>query len=79
MYFSCKKEEYDRYFNRLDRQVEESRLDRFSFLLPIVGLCSSKWQAIKAVSCGCHTPARVRFVTSPFHCLHELDQQMQPS
>ena len=25
------------------------------------------------------TPARVRFVTSPFHCLHELDRQMQPS
>ena len=43
------------------------------------GLCSGKWQAIKAVPCGRWTPARVRFITSPFHCLHELDQQMQPS
>ena len=33
-----------------------------------------KWQAIKAVPCGRWTPARVRFVTSPFHCLHELDR-----
>ena len=40
------------------------------------GLCSGKWQAIKAVPCGRWTPARVRFVTSPFHCLHELDRQM---
>ena len=39
----------------------------------------SKLQAIKAVPCGRLTPARVRFVTSPFHCLHELDRQMQPS
>ena len=75
----AKKKEYDRYFDRLDRPVEESRPDRFPFLLSIVGLCSGKWQAIKAVPCGCRTPARVRFVTSPFHCLHELDQQMQPS
>ena len=29
-----------------------------------------KWQAIKAVPCGRWTPVRVRFVTSPFHCLH---------
>ena len=28
---------------------------------------------------GPWTPARVRFATSPFHCLHELDRQMQPS
>ena len=39
----------------------------------------SKWQAIKAVPCGHWTAARVRFVTSPFHCLHDLDRQMQPS
>ena len=37
------------------------------------GLCLGKWQATKAVPCGRWTPARVRFVTSPFHCLHELD------
>ena len=48
-------------------------------LLQTGGLCSGKWQAIKAVPCGRWTPARVRFVTSPFHCLHELDRQMQPS
>ena len=42
-------------------------------------LCSNKWQAIKAVPCGSWTPARVRFVTSPFYGLHELDRQMQPS
>ena len=42
-------------------------------------LCSGKWQAIKAVPCGRWTLARVRFVTSLFHCLHELDRQMQPS
>ena len=42
-------------------------------------LCSGKWQAIKAVPFGRWTPAGVRFVTSPFHCLHELDRQMQPS
>ena len=24
-------------------------------------------------------PARVRFVTSPFHCLHELDKQIRPT
>ena len=35
--------------------------------------------AIKSVPCGRWTPARVRFVTSSFHCLHELDRQMQPS
>ena len=46
-------------------------------LLSTGGLCSGKWQAIKAVPCGRWTPARVRFVTSPFHCLHELDRQMQ--
>ena len=28
MSFSCKKGEFDRYFNRLDRPVEESRPDR---------------------------------------------------
>ena len=38
-----------------------------------------KWQAIKAVPCGRWTPVRVRFVTSPFHCLHEFDRQRQPS
>ena len=37
------------------------------------------WQAIKAVPCVRWTPAKVRFVTSPFHCLHKLDRQMQPS
>ena len=31
---------------------------------------------IKAVPCGRWTPARVRFVSSTFHCLHELDRQM---
>ena len=40
---------------------------------------SGKWQAIKAVPCGLWTPTRVRFVISTFHCLHELDRQMQPS
>ena len=40
---------------------------------------SGKWQAIKAVPRGRWTPARVGFVPSPLHCLHELDQQMQPS
>ena len=34
---------------------------------------------IKAVPCGRWTPPRVRFVTSLFHCLHELDRQMQLS
>ena len=48
-------------------------------LLPTGGLCPSKWQAIKAVPCGQWTPAGVRFVTSPLHCLHELDREMQPS
>ena len=28
MFFSCKKGEFDRFFNRLDRPVEESRRDR---------------------------------------------------
>ena len=36
-------------------------------------------KAIKAVPCGRWTPARVRFVTSSFHCLRELGRQMQPS
>ena len=31
------------------------------------------------ILCRCWTPARVRFVTFPFHCLHELDLQMLPS
>ena len=44
-----------------------------------LNLCSGKWQATKSVPCERWTPARVRFVTSPFHCLHELDRQMQPS
>ena len=44
-----------------------------------LSLCLGKLQAIKAVPCGRWTPARVRFVTSPFHCLHELDRQMLPS
>ena len=38
-----------------------------------------KWQAIKAVPCGRWTTKRVRFVTSPFHCLLKLDRKMQPS
>ena len=43
-------------------------------LLPNGGFYSGKQQAIKAVpACGRWTPARVRFVTSPFHCLHELN------
>ena len=29
--FSCKKREFDRFFNRLDRPVEESRPDRFPY------------------------------------------------
>ena len=33
-------------------------------------MCSGKRQAIKAVLCGRWTPARVRFATSLFHCLH---------
>ena len=41
-------------------------------------LCSGKWQAIKAAPCERWTRAIVRFVTSPFHCLHELDRQTQP-
>ena len=45
-----------------------------SILLHTGGLCSGKWQATKAVPCGRCTPARVRFVTYRFHCLHELDQ-----
>ena len=32
MFFSCKKGEFDRCFNRLDPPVEESRPDRFPFL-----------------------------------------------
>ena len=51
----------------------------YALLLQTGGLCSGKWQAIKAVPCGRWTPARVRFVTSPLDCLHELDRQMQPS
>ena len=50
-----------------------------NILLQTEGLCSGKLQAIKAVPCGRWTPARVRSVTSPFHCLHELDRQIQPS
>ena len=34
-------------------------------------MCSGKFQAIKADPRGRWTPARVRFVTSSFHCLHE--------
>ena len=45
----------------------------------VIVLPSGKWQAIKTVQCGHWTPSRLRFVTSPFHCLHELDWQMQPS
>ena len=50
-------------------------------LLPTVGLCSGKWQAIKAVPCECWPLSRVRFATSPFYCLqlHELDRHMQQS
>ena len=33
MSFSCKKEEFDRCFNRLDRPVEEPRPDRFPSLI----------------------------------------------
>ena len=33
MPFSCKKGEFDRSFNGLDRPVEESRPDRFSSLI----------------------------------------------
>ena len=32
MSFSCEKGEFDRFFNRLDRPVEESRPDRFPSL-----------------------------------------------
>ena len=46
---------------------------RHFILMPTGSLCSSKWQAIKAVQCGPWTPARVRFVTSHFRCLHELN------
>ena len=42
-------------------------------------LCSRKGQAIKAVSCGCWIPGRVRVAISPFHCLYELDRQIQSS
>ena len=40
MYFSCKKEEFGRFFDRLDRPVEESRPDRFPSLTcrPFVAL-----------------------------------------
>ena len=49
---------------------------RHQFILfPTGGLCSGKWQAIKAVPCGSWASARVCFATSPFHCLHELDRQ----
>ena len=54
-------------------------LSHSSAVLPTVGLCSGKCQAIKAVPCARWTPARVRFVTSPFHCSHEWDRQMHPS
>ena len=33
MSFSCKKEEFDRCFNRLDRRGEELRSDRFPTLI----------------------------------------------
>ena len=49
------------------------------FLLPTGGLCSGKWQAIKAVLCARCTPARMRFVTSPLHCWHDLNRQIQLS
>ena len=39
-------------------------------------MCADKWQAIKAIPCGRWIPARVLFVSSPFHCLHELDRQI---
>ena len=51
----------------------------YVILLRAGGLCSDEWQVIKAVRFGRWTPARVRFVTTHFHCLHELDRQMQPS
>ena len=35
MSFTCKKEEFDRCFNRLNRPVEESRPDRFPSLVHI--------------------------------------------
>ena len=44
-------------------------------LFPTGGLCSGKWQAIKAVPCGRWASARVCFATYSFHCLHELDRQ----
>ena len=52
---------------------------QLSHSMSIEGLCSGKWQAIKAVPCRRWTTTRVRFVTSPFHSLHEFDGQMQPS
>ena len=35
MFFSSQKREFDRFFNRLDRPVEESRPDRFPSLVHI--------------------------------------------
>ena len=35
MSFSCQKGEFDRFFNRLDRPVEESRPDRCRSTLPV--------------------------------------------
>ena len=43
------------------------------------GLCLGKWQALKTIPWRRWTPARVSYATSPFHCLHKLDQQMQLS
>ena len=51
----------------------------YVILLRTGGLCSDEWQVIKAVRFGRWTPARVRFATTHFHCLHELDRQLQPS
>ena len=48
------------------------------FIVPTGVLWLSKWQAIKAFRIA-WTPARIQFVSSLLHYLHELDRQMQPS
>ena len=51
MSFNCKKGEFDRCFNRLDRPVEESRPDQFPSLLHIIALhpkytMPQRWQGV---------------------------------
>ena len=46
MFFSSKKGEFDRFFNRLDRPVEESQPDRQPDRFPFLTVHSLHWHAV---------------------------------